>query len=303
VTVSWETQEMGDTDHVHVYLDGANRQGSQPPDGSYTYTGVAPGDHTATVVAAMSDHTEYTNPGATETVSFTVEAGDTGSPLPVTGGLATHLEADRGVTTSNGQVTGWTDQSGTGIDLSTSGDPQLQPDVLNGNPVISLDGTDDKLVRTADLTGLPSADQDRTMFVVTKYDGAGAWAGTAFGNGASNEAFGLVVNGGSGKLTVQGWGTGNDLVSDAPGVGAGWLVQSAVVASNQVTHYEGGTQIDSGTRAYATNLQTFVIGEEIAGAGYADMEVAAVLVYDRALSDQERQQVEDYLDEKYGPSG
>jgi hypothetical protein len=33
------------------------------------------------------------------------------------------------------------------------------------------------------------------------------------------------------------------------------------------------------------------------------MEVAAVLVYDRALSDQERQQVEDYLDEKYGPSG
>jgi hypothetical protein len=175
--------------------------------------------------------------------------------------------------------------------------------VLNGNPVISLDGTDDKLVRTADLTGLPSADQDRTMFVVTKYDGAGAWAGTAFGNGASNEAFGLVVNGGSGKLTVQGWGTGNDLVSDAQGIGAGWLVQSAVVASNQVTHYEGGTQIDSGTRAYATNLQTFVIGEEIAGAGYADMEVAAVLVYDRALSDQERQQVEDYLDEKYGPSG
>jgi hypothetical protein len=400
VTVSWQTQDMGETDHVHVYLDGANRQGSQPQDGSYTYTGVEPGEHNVTVVAAMSDHTEYTNLGAIETVNFTVEAGNaaptasddsasvtagqsvsvdvlandadsdgsldassvqvtsgpssgstavdssTGeitythdgsdgtsdgftysvadddgatdtatvtvtvtqptSSLPVTSGLVTHLEADQGVATSGGTVTGWADQSSTGIDLTGAGDPTLVSDGLNGQPAISLDGDGDKLVRTSDLTGLPSGSEDRTMFVVTKYDSTDAYVGAAFGSGDGNQAFGTVVETG-GDLTVQGWGNQNDIVSDTPGVGAGWLVQSAVVASDQVTHYKDGTQIDTGTQTYDTTLDgsssKFVIGEEIDEIGYADMEIAAVVVYDRALSETERQQVEDYFQQKYFGTG
>jgi hypothetical protein len=140
------------------------------------------------------------------------------------------------------------------------------------------------------------------MFVVTKYDNANDWAGTAFGNGANNQAFGLTVKGGSGALTVQGWG--NDLVSGTQGTGDGWLSQSAVVANDQVTHYQNGSLIDSGSKTYDTTLDApsskFVIGEEIAGNGYNDMEIAAVIVYDRALSDSERQQVEQYLADKYG---
>jgi hypothetical protein len=81
------------------------------------------------------------------------------------------------------------------------------------------------------------------------------------------------------------------------------MVQSATVSGDQVVHYKNGSQIDSGTRTYDTTLDAtdskFVIGEEIAEIGYADMDVAAVVVYDRALSDTERQQVEDYLDQKY----
>ena len=103
------------------------------------------------------------------------------------------------------------------------------------------------------------------------------------------------------EVTLQGWG--NDEVSDIPGVGAGWLVQSAVVDSNQFTHYENSTSIDSGTHEFDTELTAdgskFVIGEEIAELGYADMEVTEVLVYDRALSETERQQVQSYLNQKY----
>src|SRR5690606_16350523 len=42
-----------------------------------------------------------------------------------------------------------------------------------------------------------------------------------------------------------------------------------------------------------------VLGAEIDGNPYVDMQVAAVLVYDRALSPGEHQQVLQYLDEKY----
>jgi glucose/arabinose dehydrogenase len=265
-------------------------------DGTITYD--APSDASGDVTFG---YTVADDDGAVSneaTVTATVNATQT-QPSLVTDGLVTHLAADQGVTTSNGNVTGWADQSGQGNDLTASGDPVLVQDGINGQPVISLDGNGDKLARNSALNGLPSGDQNRTMFVVTKYDGASAYAGTAFGNGASNEAFGLVVNGGSGKLTVQGWGSGNDLVSGTQATGTGWLVQSAAVTGDQVTHYKNGQQIDSGSRTYATNLQKFVIGEEIANAGYADMEIAAVLVYDRALTDTERQQVEAYLEDEY----
>jgi glucose/arabinose dehydrogenase/uncharacterized beta-barrel protein YwiB (DUF1934 family) len=283
---------------------------SQPPTGSVavdsstgeiTYT--APDDASGQVSFAYS---VADDDGATDTATVTVTVNaPTDSSLPVTAGLVTHLEADQGVATDGDTVTGWTDQSSAGIDLSASGDPTLVQDGLNGQPVVSLDGGSDgdgdKLVRTGDLTGLPSGDQDRTMVVVTKYDSTDAWVGTAFGNGDDNQAFGLVVRDGSGALTLQGWG--NDEVSETQGVGAGWMVQSAVVENDQFVHYKDGTQIDSGTHSFDTTLTAdgskFVVGEEIAEAGYADMDVAAVLVYDRALSDTERQQVQDHLQQKY----
>jgi hypothetical protein len=286
------------TSSVTIVSQPANGTASvDPSTGEITYThdGAETTSDSFTYSVADDD-------GATDTAAVTIAVEQLTPSLPVTSGLVTHLEADQGVTTSGGSVTEWADQSSTGIYLSAAGDPQLQSNALNGQPAISLDGNGDKLVRTGDLSGLPSGAQNRTMFVVTKYDNANDWAGTAFGNGANNQAFGLTVKGGSGALTVQGWG--NDLVSGTQGTGDGWLSQSAVVANDQVTHYQNGSLIDSGSKTYDTTLDApsskFVIGEEIAGNGYNDMEIAAVIVYDRALSDSERQQVEQYLADKYG---
>ena len=41
------------------------------------------------------------------------------------------------------------------------------------------------------------------------------------------------------------------------------------------------------------------VGAELSDNHYGDMSVAAVLVYDRALSSSERQQVMDYLQQRY----
>jgi len=139
------------------------------------------------------------------------------------------------------------------------------------------------------------------MFFVVQYNQTSAYAGFSYGNGSGNQTIGLTTNGGGGFLTLQGYGGGNDQVSAEPGVGANWLVQSAVLQANgDFIHYKDGTSIDNGNHIFNTVVNRVVIGEEIAGSGNGEaIDVAAVLVYNRALTEQERQDVETYLQEKY----
>lgn len=220
-----------------------------------------------------------------------------------TDGLRLWLKADTGVVATGGTVSQWLDQSGSGNHLVASGNPQLVPALTPaGQPAIRLDGVGDKLQRihaTNPLGGLPAGNADRTMVVVARYNGSSAWAGTAYGNGTFNETFGLTVKSPSGELVLQGWGGGNDLVSSTQGIGARWLVQSAVLSSGTATLYKDGEQIAQFGHTYNTTLSKLVIGEEIANAGFADMDVAAVLIYNRALSDTERAQLDEYLTTEY----
>ncbi|WP_254838672.1 Ig-like domain-containing protein [Natronomonas marina] len=238
--------------------------------------------------------------GATDTatVSITVNQPTTSS-LPVTSGLVTHFDAGQGVTTSGDNVTGWADQSGQGNDLTASGDPTLVTDGPNGEPMVSLDGTDDLLQRTDTLTGLPSGNDSRTIMYVVNYQSSPDWGGgVAYGAAACNNAFGLIVHDSS--LQVQGWCEDFTAPASADVGSDTWLTQSAVLASDQVTHYKNGTQIDQFTHTYDTDPQKIVVGAELDGSPLVDMEVAEVVVYDRALTDTERQQVEQYLQDKYG---
>ena len=230
------------------------------------------------------------------------------APELATDGLVLHLEADSGVTVTDmtTDVVTWADQSAQGNDLTAAGAPQLVADTLNGQPVIAFDGVDDILQRTADVLGLPAGDADRTMFLVVSYDSEG-FGGAAYGNaGVTNEVFGLIVSGrrsDAGNLAVQAWGA-NDAYSATLGTGTGWMIQSAVAGSGAMTHYrdivgEDSMMIDMQSRTYATNVASIVVGAEIDGTPFMDMDVAAVLIYDRALTDVERGDVETYLNTKY----
>jgi probable HAF family extracellular repeat protein len=225
---------------------------------------------------------------------------DPGATL-ITAGLVLQLESDLNVALlASNTVAGWLDQSGLGNDTVAGGSPKLG-NVLtpSGLPAISLNGTTDKLERSAPLGGLPGANLDRTMFVLAKYNSAGAWGGVAYGNGAFNQAFGLAVRNPTGELILQGWGGGNDLISAEPGIGAGWLVQSARLTNGNAALYRDGSQVAQFAHTYNTVLSKIAIGQEIAGLGYVGMDVAAILVYNRALSDTERTNVETYLYNKY----
>ena len=219
------------------------------------------------------------------------------STLPVTSGLVMHFESDVGVTTSGSTVTGWLDQSSEGNDLTASGNPQLVQNGLGGQPVIKFDGNGDILQKNSGVTGVPTTNGDRTFYAVVKYDGVG-FGGVAWGAAAANNAFGLIVDN-AGDLTVQGWGAGNDFVSTTAGTGQPFIVQSATLSSSALLHYKNNVQIDSQTHAFNTTSTNIVFGAEIGGSPQIDMDLAAVIAYDRALSLAEQLQVFTYLFNKY----
>jgi hypothetical protein len=168
-------------------------------------------------------------------------------------------------------------------------------------PAIQFNGTNDFLQRinsTAAIRGLPAGNTNRTMFLIAKYDAASLGGGVAYGNGANNQAFGVVVKASSGELALQGFGNGNDLTSTVSGIGAGWLLQSAVLSNGVAILYKNGVEIARWSHSYNTVLSKLVIAAEIKR-GFVGMEVAAVLVYDRALSPSEQATVESYLQNKY----
>ena len=244
-----------------------------------------------------------------ETFEYTIEdlAGETstatvrvnvGSTLPVSDGLVLHLEADNGVVTEGSDlVTGWLDQSGLDNNLTGAGDPRLVTNGLNGQPTIAFDGTGDRLENLLGLNNLPAGNSDRTVFFLTEYNSRG-FGGFAYGNNAINETFGLVVDN-QGDLNIQAWGRGQDNSSEIDGTGAGWLIQSARLEDGALTHYLDGTEIDSSNHTYNTSLDRLVVGAEIDNNPHLNMEVAGILVYDRALNPAELQQVNSYLEEKY----
>lgn len=219
----------------------------------------------------------------------------------LTDGLVLHLESDTGVTVEDGSVTGWADQSGQGNHLTATGDPSLRRGVLNGHAVISFDGRDDFLNRSTPLHGLPKNDEDRTMYVVARFDGLGS-GGVGYGRqfGGGNHAFQLVVDE-DGLLELNAFGKSNDFITPINGTERGWMIRSIVLRNDTFAHYMNGTRYDTGTHRFDTKLDHIVVGAEIDYDPRVEMQVASMLVYDRALNATERRTVEAYLQRTYVP--
>lgn len=286
----------GDPFTATLIGDVANGTLALNADGSFTYTPDAG-------FTGQDSFTYALTGGDTATVTITV--GTPPAPvIPVTGGLVAAYEADQNVALAAGNVVaGWLDGSGRGNDLVAQGDPRfLAGATPTGQSAVAFDGVEDLLERvntTDTLNGLPGGSADRTIFFVVNYlDPEGVAAGVAYGDGAANETFGLVT-GGNQNLQLQGWGKKNDHGTGISTLTDGWIVQSVVLSNNAFNHYLNGDLIGSGSHVFNTDLQRLVLGAEIAGMGEAQLQIGAVLIYDRALNTTERVQVEDYLQGKY----
>ncbi|CAN0358486.1 unnamed protein product, partial [Ectocarpus sp. 4 AP-2014] len=79
----------------------------------------------------------------------------------------------------------------------------------------------------------------------------------------------------------------------------GWIIQSVVLSEASYRLYSDGVLIDSGVEALATTEDQLLIGGSLEGLGGAELEVASVLAFDRALGEMERQEMQAYLYRRY----
>lgn len=217
--------------------------------------------------------------------------------LPVSNGLAMRLVAEEGVSTIGSTVSGWDDISGNGNNLVTlTGNPQLVHGELNGRDVVRLGGFDDRLGRNGSLS-LPVGNQNRTVFVVSDYESRG-WGGFVYGSHAGNRAFG-VMNSPLGYYSVYAFHAANNHESGVISDNAGWNVQTVTLDGGNLSHHVNGNLVQQVQHSYNTGADAIRIGGALNDRSFHDMDIAEIIVFNRALSESERLDMEQYFRTTY----
>jgi len=199
-------------------------------------------------------------------------------------GLSLWLKSDAGVTLSGSNVTAWADQSGNGNNFSDVVNmPMLVNDSINEYPAIYFRGTD-YLYNSGFTT-----EGANTFFNVVKF----LSGNRVFTSINTNILIGSYGGHSDRMYDDNGWTyEGNNNSTD-------WKLNSAYFGQGS-SFYQNGILL--GTGSGESGLVGISIGghpnwED--GAGTAECYHAEVIMYNRQLSEIERQQVESYLNTKY----
>lgn len=223
--------------------------------------------------------------------------------LSVNAGIVGRWRSSQGIGQSAGRVTSWSDLSGNAgtLTAASANAPNLISGALGTAPAVVFDGST-HFMSSPTVAGLPVGAQSRSVFAVVRYDSNGV-GGFSWGAPGNNGTFGVAVSVG-GAAMVHRWGVSFDLTSTTTVNGVGWITHSAVFNSaGGWGHYVNGAQIagSASTETLATNSGGSIsLGREIDGSPLVAMGVAEIIVYNRALSDAERLNVEAYLHAQYG---
>lgn len=227
---------------------------------------------------------------------------------PPTADLRLWLRADNGVQTNpDGTLTGWTDGSGNNNNaLPGTTAPTLVPNALNGKPVVRFDGADNSLqVATA-----PSIEftNDITSFAIVRYEDFSTyralWAKTVGGMPGSVDYY-LLPGSGIPRFYRGNGATANAALDSTRPMPAGsYVLVGFDMAGTTANHYYNG--LTSGTGQINTTLADggtpLRIGTRDDGVTKLKGDLAELLIFGRALSATERDQVMTYLAGKYGLS-
>jgi hypothetical protein len=226
-------------------------------------------------------------------------------------GLSLWLKADAGVSLSGSNVTMWSDQSGNGRNASpvdVASYPTFNSSDLNSKPTISLSSLAEETNKSFQISGNPMGAVGTTAFVVNHVDpdifGADA-------NGALLGNFGSAADGshwpyGLTNSVYDSFATDsrkNDL--GLPSGITSWNIYSAYSQDNDWKIFCNGTEFyfDSSnvySNSIANSTSLYIGMQNNAGTDQIFKgKVAEVVVYNRVLTTQERQQVEAYLNTKY----
>ena len=223
--------------------------------------------------------------------------------------LGLWLKADAGITLVGGEVDAWADQSGNGRNFSAPGatNRPAYSGTRNGLPVLTFDGTTDYLSGNAASLNIARNVSGVTMIAVVKYGAA-----------AVQRAFSTRINTAGGTRTLLGvsatqWQTGtkrldadSDVLIAGGTANANYVVQSGVLRYSVATagiFINGVSQVDTafqtaGNSSDTDSNATFV-GASIVPGSFLNGDLAELIVYRRAITPDERTQVENYLRHKW----
>lgn len=230
-------------------------------------------------------------------------------------GCALWLAADKGVTTVDGNVSSWADQSGNNRHATqdiVANRPTVVSNSLNGRPVIdcatqgmTFDASnmlDSTFTVISVMRKKPTQSAFNPVFNLYKpapnkmHLVANSWSSNIY---QFKHFSGYQMNGAS---YDYGW---DSYEMDYTGaLGQAWTVDSfSSSSSGSYWGYSNGLQITSGSAgAFFASLSALTlggIGKNLDSGTYGDCQTAEVIIFNRALTDAERVRVEQYLSGKY----
>ena len=211
-------------------------------------------------------------------------------------GLVLHLESDQGVTHSQDIVTHWWDQSGLDNSLTSVGGPRIVQNVLNRKPVIAFNGTDSRLERTTDVN-LPESNSDRSVVMLVNYAQSSA-GGLNYGATICDGAFNAGVDE-TGIASVRDHCSENNLSTQRSVSLNNWIIQAVVLEDSELRHYIDGQLASTTSHNFNTVADQLALGGSLDGSSFEEFQIAAVFVWDKAISAQELSGAEGYLIQKY----
>ncbi len=220
-------------------------------------------------------------------------------------GLSLWLRADSLVTKDvNDFVSSWSNSTGTGASFSQStsaAQPRWVDNVWNGKPVIRFDGSNDFLNGG---NNYQMGMNNRTSFIVCK---ANTISGYTFYSQAAtcggSFRYSFTHSSGSGLFIY--YNDGPDIFLNTSQSPLNSNIWSNVInrSALQMKLYKNSAQIPQvlslNSTAPFVNICNFVIGSYDPGQSFLNGDIAEFIIYDRALSDAERNQIELYLARKY----
>jgi hypothetical protein len=230
-----------------------------------------------------------------------------------TNGLSLWLKADHGVTINNSNVTAWIDQSGNNNNASVENigeEPTFQSSFSNSKPAIQFNGT--QLLQILDSNTLDFL--KTSIFIVLKRTGNGTGNEVTFMKNASNidgvaSYWQLARSGefGNSYFTIASQGNHPDQDSSVNIEDGIPKIMGFIYNATTFNIYVNGTQ--TATYGFPTgNINTTSGTLQIGGYNKSfnnpegelfNGQIAEIIMYNRAITTAERQQIEIYLNSKY----
>ena len=246
--------------------------------------------------------------------AFALAPANFGQPTsPPSDGLVLWLRSDAGVVATDGTVTSWEDQSGNfNHAIAPEGaEPTLVEGAINGLPALQFDGITNNLAISDSVTLLNYG--DLTSFFVVKFDDfatfRSVWAKTDVNHPSPTDYY-LLPGSGIPRLIR---GDGETQLASVDGSRPAMAGRYAVIGfkhdfdegtflSGPVTHYmqgdpNGGGMLNSAILDEGLPLR---IGTRDDFGTWFKGEMAELLIYNAALSEEDIASLNAYLENKYG---